>query len=422
VLEPALRWRSAAAMAEALVEAANAIWGQVPGQEQLASLVASVAGADISRSREPAEVPQSETSQAALTSTLSAAGAPFRAPKNAVPSRTRPSVWVALVVAASLTGTLMTLLFLLSRQRPHDLHTEVARMASLTSTEGERRAALAALGGAGQKALPDGGTIAGLPAPRVQTMIDVGAVRRATSSPEPARRRKLPSMTARPKSPPKTGGASAQGGRIASGRPELPQRSSTIDGDNPASASGVVSAPGSNGEVFGQQLAAAEALFDEGKELLQRGKFEQACERFEQSQAIEVGIGTSLYLGDCYEKSGRLASAWAAFRKAASQAQATNQQERATIAQHRAAQIEPNLSKITLVIAPQPRGIQIRMDDMTIAPSLSNVPLPVDPGEHQIVARAPGFQSWSTRVLIAQTSKQLTIEVPALHPMPERSP
>src|SRR3954466_12003082 len=68
--------------------------------------------------------------------------------------------------------------------------------------------------------------------------------------------------------------------------------------------------------------AAAEALFEEGVNLSERGAYAQACEKFEASEALAVAVGTLLRLGDCYEKTQRLASAWSRFREAASLAQA----------------------------------------------------------------------------------------------------
>src|SRR5689334_20626402 len=71
--------------------------------------------------------------------------------------------------------------------------------------------------------------------------------------------------------------------------------------------------------------AAAEALFDEGVKLLQKGKYEEACKKLEASERVDSGIGTLLYLADCYEKLGKTASAWATFRAAASKAQSAGQ-------------------------------------------------------------------------------------------------
>src|SRR5690606_40388855 len=51
--------------------------------------------------------------------------------------------------------------------------------------------------------------------------------------------------------------------------------------------------------------AAAEALFDEGVKLLKDGKYEEACRKLETSQRVDPGIGTLIYLGECYKKAGR---------------------------------------------------------------------------------------------------------------------
>ena len=74
--------------------------------------------------------------------------------------------------------------------------------------------------------------------------------------------------------------------------------------------------------VFGQasagDKAAAEALYDRGRELMRDGKLEDGCKQLERSQAIDRGAGTMLTLAECYELLGRTASAFAMFREAAS--------------------------------------------------------------------------------------------------------
>src|ERR1700712_2438459 len=103
-------------------------------------------------------------------------------------------------------------------------------------------------------------------------------------------------------------------------------------------------------QVTASDKATAEALFDRGLALLREGKLEEACARLEQSNAVEHGIGTMLYLAECYEKSGRTASAWALFREASSEAQAAGQVERAVAGRQRAERIEPTLSRLTVEV------------------------------------------------------------------------
>src|SRR4030095_15910449 len=93
--------------------------------------------------------------------------------------------------------------------------------------------------------------------------------------------------------------------------------------------------------------ASAEALFDEALRAMKEGKYAEACPKLENSQRIDPGVGTLLYLGECYEKIGRTASAWATFREAASQAEAGGQTKRAKAARERIAKLDSKLSYLT---------------------------------------------------------------------------
>ena len=64
----------------------------------------------------------------------------------------------------------------------------------------------------------------------------------------------------------------------------------------------------------------ADALFQEGRRLLDAGDATAACPKFEESQRLDPGLGTLLNLADCYERTSRLALALAPFRRAEGQA------------------------------------------------------------------------------------------------------
>src|SRR5688500_5414952 len=68
------------------------------------------------------------------------------------------------------------------------------------------------------------------------------------------------------------------------------------------------------------QSVEAEALFREGKALLQQGKLAEACAKFDASDRLEPSVGTELNAADCHEKNGKVATAWAGFLKAAANA------------------------------------------------------------------------------------------------------
>ena len=96
--------------------------------------------------------------------------------------------------------------------------------------------------------------------------------------------------------------------------------------------------------------AMAETLYNNALDLMETGKNAEACPLLEQSQEIDPAVGTLLYLGLCYERTGRTASAWATYRAAGEAGRRGNQAERSKIALENASRIEPSLSRITIVM------------------------------------------------------------------------
>ena len=68
-----------------------------------------------------------------------------------------------------------------------------------------------------------------------------------------------------------------------------------------------------SGAVVAQERdpAAAQALFDQGRDLMRQNKHAEACPKLAESNRLDPAIGTLFHLADCYEQSGRVASAWA---------------------------------------------------------------------------------------------------------------
>src|SRR4051812_42817536 len=94
--------------------------------------------------------------------------------------------------------------------------------------------------------------------------------------------------------------------------------------------------------------AAAQALFDAARELTRQGKFAEACPKFQESNRLDPGLGTRFHLADCYEQSGRVASAWATFLEVASIARSSNQAEREKVATQRAEKLQARLPRLVI--------------------------------------------------------------------------
>jgi hypothetical protein len=162
--------------------------------------------------------------------------------------------------------------------------------------------------------------------------------------------------------------------------------------------------------------AAAEVLFDQAKVLLGQGKLEEACRKFEGSQKLDPGIGTALFLADCYEKTGRSASAWALFREAAAMAKAAGQTDREEIARARAVLLESKVPKLVLVtdaVAKIP-GLEIMRDGTAIPVEVGSAEVPVDPGKHVIEMRAPKKKAWSQTIDVPNTPDVQRVVLPNL--------
>ncbi len=167
------------------------------------------------------------------------------------------------------------------------------------------------------------------------------------------------------------------------------------------------------------QSAEAEVLFRDGRELIKQGKLAAGCDKLEGSSRLEPSVGTLLNLGDCREKLGRLASAWAAFRKAEAMAKrAGNDEKRQAEAGKRATQLEPNLSNLVIDVQQRVDGLVIRRDGEAIDAATWNAAVPLDPGGYKIVAEAPGYTTWRMDVVLGPKMKRQVVTVPMLSRLP----
>lgn len=167
----------------------------------------------------------------------------------------------------------------------------------------------------------------------------------------------------------------------------------------------------------------AQSLFDAGRALMDQGKPEEACPKFEESNKLDPSAGTLLNLGKCFEALGRTASAWASYKKAITVGKSTGQSRHVTAAEEFIATIEPKLSKMTVeVLSTNPNLVVRRVDvrpgsvAITIPEAARGVPVAVDPGEYKVEAEAPGFMPWSSTITIGREADTQSVTVPELTP------
>jgi hypothetical protein len=158
------------------------------------------------------------------------------------------------------------------------------------------------------------------------------------------------------------------------------------------------------------QIVAAEALFREGKALMESGHYAEACPKLEESHRLDPSSGTLLRLGYCLEMLGKLASAWATYHRALPEVKAAGNAQRLQFANERIAIVEPKLSRLTVVVPGELASAKIELDGKPFATGSA---IPIDGGKHTLTMNAEGYEAWSAVVEIGNEKDDKTIAVPA---------
>jgi hypothetical protein len=174
-------------------------------------------------------------------------------------------------------------------------------------------------------------------------------------------------------------------------------------------------------DASAENRAAAQALFDEGRSLIQADRPADACPKFEESQRLDPGIGTQLNLAECYERTGRTASAWTLYIDAGAAARQAGQSERAAHAATHATALKDKLSRLVIIVPETMRdeGLIVERGGLSVGKAQWGAAIPVDPGSHTIKVSAPGRVMWETTVTVEPDGITKTVTVPALQPLPD---
>lgn len=156
----------------------------------------------------------------------------------------------------------------------------------------------------------------------------------------------------------------------------------------------------------------ADALFQQGKQLLEQGKFVEACDLLAQSDKLDPSVSALGLLATCHEQQGRIATAWREYMETVKRAEATRD-DRGAFAKQRAAAIEPRLPRIAIRVPKAIAGLEVRRDGEIVEGDALGASIAVDPGAHEIAFSAPGRQEQRIR-LSSKESAVITIDAPDL--------
>ncbi len=164
----------------------------------------------------------------------------------------------------------------------------------------------------------------------------------------------------------------------------------------------------------------ADKLFEDGRKYLANAEYSLACTAFEQSQSADPAIGTQLNIALCYEKWGKLATAYAVYLDTERAARELKD-KRSTVARRQADALEPKLARlrVTLPDGVDPYAIYL-LDAKEIDAAKLASELVLDVGAHVIEARVAGMPPSKNEITLkAGQRAKLELEVPVAQVKPQ---
>jgi hypothetical protein len=153
---------------------------------------------------------------------------------------------------------------------------------------------------------------------------------------------------------------------------------------------------------------AAQALFDKAVADLDAGRVDAACPGFAESQRLDPRAGTLFALADCEAAQGKIASALGHYHEYIGWVsrlggdQQARHAERIGLARAQVEALQGKVPTLVLALSPSaPAGMIVERDGVVLQGAALDVALPIDPGDHVVVARAPGIPEERTTVNIA---------------------
>jgi serine/threonine-protein kinase len=150
-----------------------------------------------------------------------------------------------------------------------------------------------------------------------------------------------------------------------------------------------------------------------------QGAYAEGCKKLAASQALDPGAGTLVNLAACYKLAGKTATAWATYQEAAAAANRSGRTDWELQARSQASELESLISYLTVNV-PQSSalaGLSVERDGTLIQPAEWGSAIPVDPGAHDVRARAPGRKPFKKTVEVVAEASRLVVTIPELAPL-----
>jgi len=148
----------------------------------------------------------------------------------------------------------------------------------------------------------------------------------------------------------------------------------------------------------------AKKLFEEGLELEKKADYAGALAKYKEAQAITVTAGLRFHTGYCLEMTGKLTAALDEYEGADRLAREQNKQEVRAATAVRLEPLRARAPQIAIRLASPTKDAEVQLDGVTVATALidGGKAFRLDPGEHTITARAPGYKAFTRKVQVPE--------------------
>ncbi|WP_437587058.1 tetratricopeptide repeat protein [Sorangium sp. So ce1000] len=165
---------------------------------------------------------------------------------------------------------------------------------------------------------------------------------------------------------------------------------------------------------------AAYELFQQGLSMVEAHDCPRAIPLFRESQALYASRGTLYNLALCEAELGQVATSWRHFKELLPQL--TPGDPRLPITEEQLTALEPRLPRLVIELAVgAPALSEVLLDRAPLPQATPGSELPVDPGDHALVARwADGRQTEALVSVAEGARKAVRLEPPAPAPPPVR--
>lgn len=155
-----------------------------------------------------------------------------------------------------------------------------------------------------------------------------------------------------------------------------------------------------------EQRADARALAVQGLQAFSSGRWQDAIDLFERAESLVHAPTHLLFAARAHAKLHHYVKARELYLRIVHQNLDANASHAFRDAQASASQeiaeVEPHIAELTVSVrGADPKDVRVVMDGAAVQSVLIGVARPIDPGEHQVRAEAPGFAAQTKKVVVA---------------------